>query len=89
MYSYLAVRGEPSPMLEATHEPDTWFCDPRSPPATSQSKISTDRRAGVPLRVPSSGAELTNAVASFINNQRRRSLCYQGPTSLYDDLIVQ
>lgn len=80
------------PDLVATYDVDAWFCDPHSPWQRGQiENLNRQWRWWFPR-----GTDLTNIapahadhVASIINGQRRRSLDYQSPATIYTALTVQ
>lgn len=78
--------------LEDTYDLKAYFCDPHSPWQRGQvENINKQWRWWFPR-----GTDLTliepeyaDHVASIINNQRCRSLNYQSPATLYNELIVR
>jgi IS30 family transposase len=78
--------------LEATYNLKAWFCDPHSPWQRGQvENINRQWRWWFPRGTELSDVEPSHAneVAAIVNGQRRRSLGYQSPASLYAALIVR
>lgn len=71
---------------------DAWFCDPHSPWQRGQvENLNRQWRWWFPrgTDLASIAPAHANHVASVINNQRRRSLSYQSPTTLYAALTAR
>lgn len=80
------------PDLTATYPGlDAWFCDPHSPWQRGQiENLNRQWRWWFPrgTDLASIDPDHANAVAAIINGQRRPSLGYQSPATLYADLTV-
>lgn len=80
------------PDLTATYPGlDAWFCDPHSPWQRGQvENLNRQWRWWFPrgTDLATIGPDHANNVATIINNQRRRSLDYQSPATLYAALTV-
>ena len=80
------------PDLVNAYQLDAWFCDPHSPWQPGQvENLNRQWRWWFPRGTDLAGITPAHAdhVASVINNQRRRSLNYQSPTTLYAALTAQ
>jgi len=80
------------PDLVNAYQLDAWFCDPHSPWQRGQvENLNRQWRWWFPRGTDLAGITPAHAdhVASVINNQRRRSLNYQSPTTLYAALTAQ
>ena len=78
-------------ILVATYRIDTWFCDPHSPWQRGQvENLNRQWRWWFPRGTDLSTIPPAQAqhAADIINNQRRRSLDYHSPATLYHDLTV-
>jgi len=78
--------------LAATYGIDVWFCDPHSPWQRGQiENVNRQLRWWFPRGTPLAAVtpEEANHATSILNNQRRRSLDYQTPASLYAHATVQ
>jgi len=78
--------------IAATYGIDVWFCDPHSPWQRGQvENLNRQWRFWFPRGIDLAGvsADHVDHVASIINGQRRRSLDYESPTSLYAAAAVQ
>jgi len=76
----------------STYGIDVWFCDPHSPWQRGQvENLNRQWRFWFPRGTDLAGVEPSHAlsVASIVNGQRRRSLSYQSPASLYAAATVQ
>jgi IS30 family transposase len=80
------------PDLTATYTSlDAWFCDPHSPWQRGQvENLNRQWRWWFPrgTDLASIDPDHAHAVAAIINGQRRRSLAYQSPATLYAALTV-
>jgi IS30 family transposase len=80
------------PTLVDAYGIDAWFCDPHSPWQRGQvENLNRQWRWWFPRGTDLADIEPAHAdhVAGIINNQRRRSLGYQSPASLYAAATVQ
>ncbi len=78
-------------LLADTFEIDVWFCDPHSPWQRGQvENLNRQWRWWFPrgMDLALIPQDHVDHVASIINGQRRRSLNYQSPATLYHQLIV-
>jgi IS30 family transposase len=78
--------------LVDTYGLDAWFCDPHSPWQRGQvENLNRQWRWCFPrgTELASIEPDCADHVASNINNQRRRSLSYKSPASLFAELTVQ
>ena len=78
--------------IASTYGIDVWFCDPHSPWQRGQvENLNRQWRFWFPRGTDLAGVEPSHAlsVASIVNGQRRRSLSYQSPASLYAAATVQ
>ena len=78
--------------LVDTYGLDAWFCDPHSPWQRGQvENLNRQWRWWFPrgTELASVEPDYADHVASIINNQRRRSLGYKSPATLYAELTVQ
>ena len=79
------------PDLVTTYGLDAWFCDPHSPWQRGQvENINRQWRWWFPrgTNLASISPAHANHVATIINGQRRRSLDYQNPATIYAALTV-
>lgn len=80
------------PDLVDTYGLDAWFCDPHSPWQRGQvENLNRQWRWWFPRGTGLAGIDPAHAdhVAGIINGQRRRSLNYQSPATLYHHLTVR
>jgi len=80
------------PTLVETYNIDAWFCDPHSPWQRGQiENLNRQWRWWFPRGTDLASIDPAHAdhVAAIINSQRRRSLNYQSPTTIYHALTVQ
>jgi transposase, IS30 family len=78
--------------IAATYDLDVWFCDPHSPWQRGQvENLNRQWRFWFPRGTDLASVEQdhVNHAASIINGQRRRSLDYESPTSLYAAAAVR
>jgi IS30 family transposase len=80
------------PTLVETYNIDAWFCDPHSPWQRGQiENLNRQWRWWFPRGTDLADIDPDHAdhAASIINGQRRRSLDYQSPATIYHALTVQ
>ncbi len=80
------------PALVEAYGLDAWFCDPHSPWQRGQvENLNRQWRWWFPRGTDLAGIDpvVANAAAAIVNGQRRRSLGYQSPATLYAAITVR